>query len=66
MFLFVIKISVYYSPVDKFLTPFFVIKLVIHAGFSNSLCETLRTYTFLVMLFIVGEIMSIMLKVWKI
>ena len=33
---------------------------------SNTLSETLRTYTFLVMVFIVGEIKSIMLKVWKI
>ena len=46
--------------------PFFVVKLVIYPGFSNAVCETLRIYTFLVMVFIVGEIRSIMLKVWKI
>ena len=66
MFLFVIKISVYYSPGGKFFTPFFVIKLVIYPGFSNALSETLRTYTSLAMVFILGQIMSIMLKVWKI
>ena len=66
MFLFVIKISVYYSPGGKFSTPFFVIKLVIHPGFSNVLSETLWTYIFLLMVFTVGEIKSIMLKVWKI
>ena len=69
MFLFVIKIFIYYSPGGKFFTPFFVksqVKLVIYPGFSNPLSETLRTYIFLVMVFIVGEIKSIMLKVWKI
>ena len=66
MFLFVIKISVYYSPGGKFFTSFFVIKLVIYPGFSNALYETLRTYTSLAMVFIVGQIMSTMLKVWKI
>ena len=66
MFLFLIQISVYYSPGGKFFTPFFVIKLVINPRFNNALSETLRTYTFLVMVFIVREIMSIMLKVWKI
>ena len=65
MFLFVIKTSVYYSPGGKFFTSFFVIKLVMYPGFSNALSETLRTYTFLVMIFI-GEIVSIILKVWKI
>ena len=60
MFLFVIKTSVYYSPGGKFFTSFFVIKLVMHPGFSNAF-----SYTFLVMIFI-GEIVSIMLKVWKI
>ena len=66
MFLFVIKISVYYSPGGKVFTPFFVVKLVIYPGFSNTLSEALRTYTFLVMVLIVGEIKPIMLKVWKI
>ena len=66
MFLFIIQISVYYSPGGKFFTPFFVMKLVINPRFSNALSETLRTYTFLVMVFIVSEIMSIMLKAWKI
>ena len=66
MFLFVIKMSVYYSPGGKFFTPFFMIKLVIHPGFSIVLSETLWTYTFLLMVFTVGEIKPIMLKVWKI
>ena len=60
MFLFVIKTSVYYSPGGKFFTSFFVIKLVMYPGFSNAL-----SYTFLLMIFI-GEIVSMMLKVWKI
>ena len=46
MFLFVIKISVYYSPGGKFFTPFFVRKLLLYRGFSYALSETLRTYTF--------------------
>ena len=57
MFSFVIKIFVYYSPDDKFFSPFFVVKLVIYPGFSNVLSETLRIYTFVVMvIYIFGEI----------
>ena len=37
-----------------------------YPGLSNALSETLRTYTFLVVAFIVAEINSIMIKVWKI
>ena len=66
MFLYVIKISIYYSPGGRFSTPFFVVKLVMYPGFSNALSETLRTYAFLVMVIVVGQIKSIMLKVWKI
>ena len=63
MFLFVIKISIYLNPGGKFFTPSFVVKLVIYPEFSNALSETLRTYTFLVI--IVGQIKSVMLRVWK-
>ena len=42
------------------------VKLVLYPAFSNSLLETLRTYTVLAIVFIVGEIKSIMLMVWKI
>ena len=77
MFLFVIKHYVYYSPGGKFFTAFFVkitrkigtilvLKLVLYPGFINTLSETLRTYTFLVMFFVAGEIKPIMLKVLKI
>ena len=48
IFLFVIKIFVNHSPGCKFFTPFFMVKLVIYPEFSNTLSETLRTYTFLV------------------
>ena len=61
MSLFALKISIYYSPGGNF-----VVKLVIYPGFSNVLSETLRTYTFLVMVSIVGQIKSIIRKVWKI
>ena len=63
MLLFVIKTSIYYSPGGKIFTPFFVEKLIIYPGFSNALSETLRTHTFLVMVFIVSQIKSIMLKI---
>ena len=65
MFLFVIKISIYLNPGGKFFTPFFVVKLVIYPEFSNALSETLRTYTILVMVIFVGQIKSVMLRVWK-
>ena len=42
------------------------VKLVRYPRFSNTLSETLRKYTFLVIIFIFGEIKSIMLKAWKI
>ena len=59
MFLLVIKISIYLNPGGKFFTPFFVVKLVIYPEFSNALSsKTLRTYTFLVMVIIVGQIKS--------
>ena len=48
MFLFVIKVFVYYSAGGKFFFPFFVAKVVIYPEFSNALSETLRTYTFYV------------------
>ena len=67
MFLFVIKKYVYYSPGGKFFTPVFgkiTSKIGIIPAFSNTLPETLRT--FLVVIFIVGEIKSIMIKFWKI
>ena len=56
MFLFVIEISIYYSPGGKFFTPFFLIKLAIYPGFSNAQLETIWKYTFLVMVIIVGEV----------
>ena len=42
------------------------VKLVPYLEFMNTFSEKLRTYTFLEMIFIVGEIKSITLKVWKI
>ena len=48
MLLFVIKIFAYYSPGGKFLTLFFLVKLLIYPGFGNALSKSLRTYTSLV------------------
>ena len=42
-----------------------MVKLVIYPEFRNVLSETLRTYTILVMVFIVGQKKSVMRKVWK-
>ena len=55
-------------PGGRFFTPFFVkstSKISRISRISNTLSETLRTYTFLIMVFIVDEIKSIILKVWE-
>ena len=69
MFLFLIKnmftrvLAASFSPHSLWRSE---VKWVLHPGFSNTLCETLRTYSILGMFFTVGEIKSVMRKVWKI
>ena len=59
IFLFVIKQFIYDNPSGKFFTHSLWrsrVKLILYPGFSNTHSETFRTYTFLVMVFIVGKI----------
>ena len=69
MFLFVIIKKCFDSPGTSF-PPHSLqrsqAKLVLYSRFSDTFSEALQTYTFLVMIFIVGEIKSTRVKYWKI